>query len=194
MSTLRREDLRFLALEGLIVLFGVLAALMVENWREARETDRAVEAAMETLNAEVARNRDELVNVDSIVRNRRDRLLRIESEVDGSTPFSAYDGRFGGYSLAELDRSAWERASSTALATQMPAEYLRDAFVLYGRNEVLEQMSSRVFDLVFSETFHSPASARAAYGISLEIMNNQLAVLADLIERHEAFLERYAEA
>lgn len=194
MASLRRDDLRFLALEGLIVLFGVLAALMVEDWRQDAELARSVDAARASLNAEVARNRDELVSVDSAVRVRRERLVEIEDEVDGSAPFANFTGRFGGYLLPELDRSAWNRASSDVLANEMPPEYLRDAFLLYGRNDVLEEMSGRILDLVFRETYHSPASARAAYGISLEIMDNQLAVLEDLIERHEAFLERYGSA
>ena len=193
MPSLRRDDLRFLALEGLIVLFGVLAALMVDNWREEAETERAMEAAVASLNDEVTRNRAELVNVDSIVRARRERLVALESEVDRSRPFSAYDGRFGGYVLPELERSSWERASGGSLAHEISPELLQDAFILYGRTRVLEEMSSRVLDLVFSETFHTPASAPAAYGISLEIMDNQLAVLEELIERHETFLERYAD-
>lgn len=194
MASLRRDDLRFLALEGLIVLFGVLAALMVEDWRQDAELARSVDAARASLNAEVARNRDELVSVESTVRARRERLVRIEDEVDGSAPFADFGGRFGGYSLPELDRSAWNRASSDVLANEMPRDYLQDAFLLYGRNDVLEEMSGRALELVFSETYHSPASARAAYGISLEIMDNQLAVLGDLIERHEAFVERYGSS
>lgn len=194
MSKLRRDDLRFLLLEGLIVLFGVLAALMVENWREGRETDRAVEAAMESLEREVERNREELLATYRIVSARRDRLLQLDSLVDGSRPFSAYDELFGGYRVPELSRSAWERASGGALANQVPADYLQDAFGLYERMSELEKLGGQITGLVFSETLHTPERARAAYGISLEIMSQQRAWARQLIEQHDAFLRRYGQA
>ena len=60
-SVISRADLRYLALEGLVVLFGVLIALVVDGWREeaARRArgdaalDRVVEEA--TLNLEIYR-------------------------------------------------------------------------------------------------------------------------------------------
>ena len=59
--------MRYLALEGLVVLFGVLFALLVDRVREERVQQDAADAAVQRLVVEVTQNLGELRDLKSVV-------------------------------------------------------------------------------------------------------------------------------
>ncbi len=70
MSRSGLKDLRFLVLEGIMVLFGVLSALLVDEWRQDREVQAEADVAMEHVVTEVRENLAEVQALDSVVTQR----------------------------------------------------------------------------------------------------------------------------
>lgn len=193
MARISRDDVRFLVLEGLMVLFGVLAALFVDGWREDAQVARAVEAAMVRLDAEVEQNLAELDDLREVVEHRLSLLRGVKAELDGTTSLADHVATFEGFRTPDLNSAAWERSSRDFLANHMPDEYLHDAFVLYEWNEQFDALDAEINRLVYSELFFVPERASVALAISERIMAQQLTWARQVIPRYEAFLERYAK-
>ena len=91
------RSIRSLVLEGLMVLFGVLAALLVDEWRQDVAVSHTVEAATVRLNEEVERNLAELVALDSVVTVRLSQLRAIEPSDHPGKGLADLVGMFVGY-------------------------------------------------------------------------------------------------
>lgn len=190
MAGLTRGDFRGLLLEGLVIVVSVVVALLVEDWRSNRQDRADVATAMAALDLEVRANLAELESFTTILAERHARLITMESEVDGSRPFSDYVGRFGGFRIPDLDQSAWARVSTDPLANRIAADRLREAFELYRAINVLLGLDDQVNRLVYGPQHDDPASARIAYRIAERIFAHQMQ-LADLLSpRHRRFLEQ----
>ena len=190
--SLSGRDIRFLLLEGVVVLIGVVLALMVDEWREERDNQRQANEIMAQLNAEIATNLVELEASFATVSERLEVLHAIRDEVDGSEMFLAYLPRFQGYNTPDLNRSAWERAVSLTVVGRLPAEYMRDAFVIYRGNGDIVGLDGDINRLIYSENFYLPEKAFVAWAISERIMQQQVGWLHLAIQRHRIFLEQFA--
>jgi hypothetical protein len=182
---------RDLALEALVIIFSVLAALFAENLWSDRQDSADADAALAALVSEIEANALELEDFASVVSDRRERLLSLEADVDGTRPFSSYTGGFGGYRLADLDRSAWTRISIDAIANHMEPDLLRDAFVLYRGQDALLNLDGEVNRLVFGPEFHAEEQALVGFRISAHIMSQQIALARRLASLHLSFLEEH---
>ena len=188
MGAIDRRDIRFLALESLMVLLGVLVALFVDEWRQASAADAEAEAAVLRLAEEVRQNLRELNELDSVAAYRLGLLDDLEPELDGSQSLASMVGRFGGYRSPDLARSAWERISTGQVADRLPAAFREDAFRLYALHRYFDRLDEHVDRLVFSEAFHEPSRAPIALAISRRIMAQQRVWAQEFVPKHEAFL------
>lgn len=191
MTRLRRGEIRFLVLEGLIVLFGVLTALLVDEWREERGLREEARSAIAALVAEVERNQAELQEVDSVVSLRLGRLRDLGPEMDGTVALGAVTGRFGGYRTPELSEGAWLRLSTGAVASHVPDDLVADAFALYALHPYFERLDAEVTRLVFSELNVDPQRARSGWLIAQGIMQQQLLWAQEVLPRYRDFLARW---
>ena len=191
MSRLSGKDLRFLALEGVMVLFGVLSALLVDEWREDRALQKEADAATAQLLAEVRQNLAELETVGATVSERVERLAALEDVLDGTVPLGAVTGRFGGYRTADLSEGAWIRLSTGSVASQVPQDLLQDAFALYAVHRYFVNLDDEVTRLVFSELNVDPARARFGWRIAQGLMGQQLEWVRLAIPRYRDFLARW---
>ena len=157
---------RHLLAQGFVIVFSVLFALLVEDWRGERESTKEVTAALAALDLEVRANLEELDSFLVVVSERHDRLVATGPLIDGSRPFSDYVARFGGYRHPDLDVSAWERVRSDPLANRVASERLREAFILYRGLEALLGLDDQVGRLVFGPIYHDPDEAEVSYRIS----------------------------
>ena len=188
MALMRRQDIKYLALEALVVVFGVLAALLVERVREERAHERAAAVAGGRLTAEVAQNLAELRDLQEVVQERVGYLRALREE---KTPGSLAElvGRFEGYRTPDLSGAAWTRLSTSDLADAVDPQLMADAFYVYEWNRQFDQLEREINRLVYSELFYSPEAAPTAIAISERIMQQQLAWVAPAIPQLEAFLE-----
>ena len=183
-----KKGWRYLGLETLIVLFGVLAALFVDGARERASLREAAEAAEERVYREVRQNLEELQDLAEVVAARLEQLQALGAEDPLGVPLAEMAGRFGGYRTPELNSAAWERLSGSPLADLVDAGVLEAAFYLYERVEAFDSLDREINRLVFSELYFDPSSVAMAIAISERIMEQQLAWAADLIPLHQQFL------
>ncbi|MEN8143740.1 MAG: hypothetical protein ABFS14_02210 [Gemmatimonadota bacterium] len=185
-----RKTIGYLALEGVVVLFGVLAALLVEGARENAGRQQAAEASAERVFREVSLNAAELRDMQTVVTERLEKLRELQDEEPQGVALSALVQRFVGYRTPELSSAAWKRLSGSDLADWIDAEMLEEAFYLYERVEAFEDLDREINRLVFGELFSDPTATSTAIAISELIMEQQLGWAGDLIPRHEQFLAR----
>lgn len=189
MSESRWRRIQHLVLEGIVIVFSVLVALVVEDWRAEREAADDVEAALVALDIEVQANLEELESFATVVTDRYNRLIAFGPEVDGSVPFSEYVGRFGGYLVPDLDVSAWARISSDPGANRVAPERLREAFILYYYLDFLTRLDDQIIQLTFGPGYHDPARAVITFRISEAILSQQLEYAQLMAAQHRAYLE-----
>ena len=181
--------LQHLLLEGFVIVFSVLIALLVEDWRSERRATDEVAEALAALDVEVAANLEELETFSSVVVERHGRLVAMASAIDGSRPFSEHVERFGGFRVPDLDLSAWARISSDPVANRIAPERLREAFILYRNLTFLSRLDEEIVQLAFSPGYHDPDEAELSYRISESIFAQQIVFGEEMVSQHRAFLE-----
>src|SRR5689334_25267935 len=95
-----------LGVETLFVVLGVLVALAVDEWREARRDQEVVRLALQNLRAEIRANRPE---VERALAHHREQLRRLEK-----TPGIGVAIR-----PAMIRNNAWQAAQSSQAAAHM---------------------------------------------------------------------------
>jgi len=191
-SLLNRGSIQHLAIEAMVVVFSILAALSVDAWRDERVERRSAVEAANGLNLEIARNLKELEDMLADVTGRQDRLLALGDSLTKPMPFSRHMGSFNGFRTPDLSHSAWQRASGAAIANRLDPDYLQDAFRAYNAADLLSGLDAEISRLVFSETFYAPDRARAAWYIALAIMRQQIEWVRSAADLDRQFLERWA--
>lgn len=176
-----------------MVLFGVLAALLVDEWRQVWQARAESQVAMERVVAEVRANLTELLALDSVVTVRIGLMEALEPELDGSVALDALASRFHGYRVPDLSHQAWQRLTTGRIADQVPGDFLQDGFGIYSFNARFTRLESEMTDLVFSEANFDPRRVRIGWLTAHEIMIQQVAWAHASLPRYEAFLERWGD-
>ena len=192
MARLSKENIRYLLLEGVVVLFSVLLALMIDGWQEDRRERQEVRENVQALNVEIRSNLEALQSFLSTVEERHGRLLHLEQRIDNSRSFESYTGDFGSYALPDLDTSAWERMRQNPLMSRVDPEYLHDAFILYRWHDVMSGYDKQIIQMAYSELFFDPSRAFICFQITNGIMNEQMRIAEEMIDFYEDFLEKHA--
>lgn len=186
--SISRGDLRYLALEGLVVLFGVLAALVVDGWREEASRRSAAEQAVQRVVEEARLNLQELEDLFETVTERLEQLRSLEAEAPAGVPLSELMGRFTGYRTPDLREAAWERLFGSDLATLVDQDLINKAFYLYEWGSQFDGLTQEIYRLTYSEIFYVPEGRTTAILISKRIMQQQLSWAGDLIPLYQEFL------
>jgi hypothetical protein len=193
-TVISRADLRYLALEGLVVLFGVLIALVVDGWREEAGRRDAADAAVQRIVEEARLNLQEMEDLQETVSLRLERLQALEEDAPAGVPLADMNARFGGYRTPDLREAAWNRLSGSDLSDLVDESLLEDAFTLYEWARQFDGVTEQIYRLIYSETFYLPDRQTIAIRISERIMEQQLALAADLIPRYRQFLQAAPES
>lgn len=187
---LRRGTLRAALGEALVVVFSVLVALAVDEWRENRQIQHRVDQSMERVVAEVRLNLRELEETDSIVAARREDLASLRERVaTGDDALADLD--YGGFRLPELSTGAWDRMSGGQNGDRVPADFMEDAFRLYGGLEQLDAMGDDIRRLAFGEVMYQPDRAPIAWRLAMTVTGSQRGIFQEMIARHQAFLREH---
>jgi hypothetical protein len=129
-----RAKLSGLALEGLMVIFAVLVALAVDEWREGRQYRDRAERARNSVMAELRSNQNELHSTRDGLAAARDSLAAALVAIDsGGAPLASLD-----FSLPEFSSAAWKTAQTIEAATHLELEWLVAAGRAYETQELYE--------------------------------------------------------
>lgn len=188
---IRRSDLRYLLAEGLVVLFGVLIALLVDGVRERAEQREAAAAAVVRVVDETRQNLDEIEDLVSVVQERLSRLRALRDGAPEAAGLADLINRFQGYRTPDLSEAAWLRLAGSTLADRVDPDFLTEAFYLYEWNGQYEQLEREISRLVYSELFYLPERRSTAIRISERIMEQQLSWANQLIPLYQRFLDRF---
>ena len=186
----RRDEVRFLLIEGVIVLFGVLAALLVDGIREDAALRETADEAVQRVFVETQQNLDELLDMVSVVEDRLGRLRALKTEAPENASLADVVGRFVGYATPELNRAAWERLSQSEMSSVVDPDLLTEAFHLYEWERQFESLELEISRLAYSELFYRPDDRPIAILISERMMAQQLSWASTLIPMYEQFLSR----
>lgn len=185
------SPLRFFLLESLVVVFSVLIALAVDQWREERAQEAMARVAMADVVEEVRANLRELEYTESVTGDRLERLRELAPRIDTDRPYFEQLGSFPGYYTADLSVSAWERATGGAVGAHIPSDFYTDAFPVYRGTELLMSLEGRIQNLVFGPLVYDPSSAPVALRIADAILEQQIGWIRSYRGDFEAFLERW---
>ncbi|MGD8362213.1 MAG: hypothetical protein PVJ04_12375 [Gemmatimonadota bacterium] len=187
-SAISRGDLKYLMLEGLVVVFGVLAALVVDGWREEAARRSAAESAFRRVIAEVSLNLQELEDLSATVAERLERLRSLKTDAPPGVPLSELINRFTGYRTPDLREAAWDRLSGSDLSDLVDQDLLNEAFYLYEWGRQFDGLDLEIYRLTYSELFYLPERRSTAILISERIMEQQLSWTRELIPVYRDFL------
>ena len=177
-----REKLPEILIEGLFVVFAILLALAADEWSENRQNREVAERALQGIETEMLRNREELARSHGPNQ-------QLTAVVSDDQPVTSVDFMFD-YSL--LSDAAWETAQVTQaihfadyeLVQQIARMYdLQELFVESQRG-VVEQMSGMVGGLRNDpEQFAGAIMGRL--GIVMNVEAGFMAVLDTMIVQME---------
>lgn len=137
-----REKLPELMVEATMVVLAVLAALAVDEWREARQQEELANRAIAVIAAEIEANREELA--DAAESNAALLEEVVAADRAGELP-DDFDLTFE-YSL--ISTSAWETAQVTQATHFMPLDRVQQLAKLYGLQALYQQSQDRVLAFI----------------------------------------------
>ncbi|MGW8265871.1 MAG: hypothetical protein ACWGSQ_05845 [Longimicrobiales bacterium] len=139
-----REKLPELVLEGGMVVFAVIVALGVDEWRESRQNAELAERALAGIAAEIESNRRELVENGEA---NQALLTRVREAARDSVLPDDFNVTFE-YSL--ISASAWETAQVTRATQFIPLDRVQTLAKLYGLQALYQASQDKVMDFILS--------------------------------------------
>jgi hypothetical protein len=139
---LLRQKVPQLALEAASVVFAVLVALAVDEWREDRQNRELAERALVAVVAEIEGNRDELMS--SLEANRA--LADVVTEAAGDSVLP--DDFNVNYEYSLLSTAAWETAQVSRATQFLPLERVQRLARLYNLQELFEVSQGGVMEFI----------------------------------------------
>ena len=185
-----RRDFRYLALEAMVVLFSIIAALFVDSARAEAARRASAAVGVERLMLEVEQNLRELHAMRDEVATRLGQLRALRDDPPPAAGLAELINRFQGYRTPDLAEAAWERLSGGDLAGDVDPDLLADAFRLYEWNRQFDQIDQEITRFVYSETFYLPERLDTALAISERIKEQLLSWAAAAIPQFESFLDK----
>jgi hypothetical protein len=155
--------------ESVLIVFSILLALFVDQWREGLRLDRLRDRAIADIHEEIENNRtavDGVVVYHTAVRESLGNLWQ-RIERSGSSAQPGFDLIAGvaraGIRPPAIRRTAWETAISTDAVTLMDYSLIYRLGGLYDTQTTgVESTLARIQDFVFDPMLFEPARAGAA--------------------------------
>ena len=137
------------ALEGFIVLAGVLLALFFDSWREGVEFQNLVKATEDQVAEEIQSNRDRLITYREDFALRREKLDAWGENLDsGSGILDQLEG-FPGIPSTFMNKSAWNMVNNSQITEYLNHEFYDKAFSLYAYGDAMEARLDIALEVLF---------------------------------------------
>lgn len=150
-----------LAVETIAVLLGVLIALAIDGWHEAREDGRTVASASRFIAAELRENAARLREQAAQMQANGDAITRSNPANADDRPCSGYAG-WKGAQPPMLNDTAYQVAIATQAFAKMPYAQATRIGESYGYQRYVAGMYQKVVDLLLDP---DPASVRMCAGV-----------------------------
>lgn len=137
-----RDKLPELLLEAASVVFAVLLALAVDEWRETQSRNALAARARASILDEIRSNESELRNIRdnnrALLHRIEETLLRVKQEPETSLEFH--------FEIALLSSASWHTAQMTQAANLLDFDWLRRVSNVYELQELYVTSQSAVVD------------------------------------------------
>jgi hypothetical protein len=193
MNRLDLKNKKAMIAELIIILFGILLALGLDEWNSERTIARDLEAEQERLEEEISHNYYELVQLCAVIASRLESLETIGVRLDQGASF-ALDSEFFGFPFPELVDAVWQRLSRDERSSRMDPDYIEAVYTLYYANDLQVDLVRSISDFVFSPTYSDPGEAQIAYSISKRLLAQQANLTANSLLAYQELLSDRAPA
>ncbi len=123
---------RVLAIESLVIMLSILLGFTLNGWRQSASEQEAIDAALQSIAAEVRQNKQELEEHLPYYRTMRDTLEYLASVRGEETAIETGEiPGFRGYNIPLLRASAFQAARSTGTLSDMEFELANTLSSIY---------------------------------------------------------------
>jgi hypothetical protein len=184
-----RSSLPKLITECLLIVFSVLLALGIDEWREGRQTEHRIEQALGSFAREIERNRNTVQKVSPYHVWLQQRLLEIAQTPQLNLSDLQRMKGFEGFRGVELETSSWSTATATGALADMDYETATLLSRIYTRQEDFAARQKSIFTVLqptalTEETLPITLQILAAYLQDVIIGEKGLLTAYDAAEKH----------
>ena len=152
--------------EFITVLLSVYLAFLITDWQANRKEQKETNLAIERLNQEIFQNYKELINFNSKVIKRLDKMQLVEDIIEPQYCFNDYITVFNGFQYVSFSDASWNRICESKIGNLMPVEYIEEAHALYNFNKHLMAHNNLISELMYSDLNFDSKKSKIAYNIA----------------------------
>lgn len=182
-------------LEAFFVVFGVVLAFGVNEWREQQEQQRDADAALASILSELRLNHDAIVEAATYHGELMNTLRSFRPASGGEGPQYPDHAVFaGGYTRpAELISTAWNAANATDLVGFMHYDDVLRLAHIYQQQEDYHEQTLLVGQNLYTKLFNEGHEAvRRNYANLINLISAYLYTECNLIDDYSAILAHFA--
>jgi len=180
-----REKLPELLLEAASVVFAVLLALAVDEWRETRSRNALAERARASILEEIRSNESELRNTRdanrALLQRIEETLLQVQQRREASMNFN--------FKIALLSSASWHTAQMTQAANLLDFDWVRRASKVYELQGLYVTSQSAVVDRISGISEILEGDPRRMLTIIAERLRVSLRLQDSLLEEYGKVLK-----
>jgi hypothetical protein len=138
-----------------LIVIGVLLALSVDEWRHSRARDRAAEAAIQSIRAELVANRE---LAQTAMEYHQDRIGHIRQALESGTPLQPGDFPRGFTNPARFLGAAWDTARESGDLTAVDRDLHRTIAGAHATQARYEKQAEIVSQIIYQQ-LHAEGTA-----------------------------------
>lgn len=181
MPFIKRERWAEIALESVLIVFAVLLALALDEWREHRQRSELAGRVQHGVVLELARNLEEL---EAALNDNRILLADLERQLDSIAADSSASLTFS-MNVAELSSAAFGTMRMTEVAPFMEFDWIARSARAYDRQEFFAELQLQLLDVLATSFYEADSPA--------EMLKPFLGRLAMLLQFGDGLREAYQE-
>ena len=193
----RRQRVPFLAIlvEVALIVFSLLLAFGINEWREGRAQAELAEAALVSIRQEVQRNQRIMQRRYPYHAAALDSMQRYMPELSSDVNIESLDQNRLGFSqggrFLNPYSSAWRTAQSSGALSYVDYDLLALLGAIYESQSLLQAHDQRVLDVLLTPESMKAGTMYYALGLAAGgLMQDVVGTEADLLILYEPFLER----
>jgi hypothetical protein len=177
-----------LAVEAVSVVFAVLLALAINEWRQGREEARVAADALARLRTEIQQNHD---NLAGVLDQQEEALDGLGTAIDDLQAGRRPQGGFAfNFQTEQVRNAAWETALLTQAVRFIDYEEVSRAADVYELQELVNAGVQRVLDRMSALGAGDDEQLVRDLQLVRGAATQLLSLERQLVERYERFLER----
>lgn len=174
-----RLDIRGILIEILSVVFAVLLALFLNEWRNNIKDDQLLEKARTNLQEELTFNQQELEQKIRFHQSQLENLNLLKDSIKVfDQPFATYDM---GVAILNIRQAAWQSIILTDVVNQLEFSELNDYSELYQAYQLVIKLQDSYIEEAFSLAFNQADNSEEAYQVTRSHLTQMIAWEKELL-------------